>query len=72
MGARELLGEAVDVVEEAVGLVLVFLLQLGLVDLLVVEGLSGGGDSMGGRDDWLEGASCQCGVSVNEREKRVK
>lgn len=61
MGARELLGEAVDVVEEAVGLVLVFLLQFGLVDLLVVEGLSGCGNSMGGRDDWLEGASSSGG-----------
>lgn len=72
MGARELLGEAVDVVEEAVGLVLVFLLQFGLVDLLVVEGLSGCGNSMGGRDDWLEGASCRCEVSVNESEQKVK
>lgn len=68
MGAGELLSEAVDVVEETVGLVLVLLLQFGLVDLLVVEGLSGGGGGMGGGDDWLEGTSCEWRrVSVNKR-----
>lgn len=56
VGARELLGQAVDVVEEAVGLVLVLLVQLLLVGGLVVKGLAGGGDSVGRRDHGLEGA----------------
>ena len=37
VGAGELLGETVDVVEVAVGLVLVLLVQLGLVESLVIE-----------------------------------
>lgn len=56
VGARELLSQAVDVVEEAVGLVLVLLVQLLLVGGLVVKSLAGGGDSMGSRDHGLEGA----------------
>jgi hypothetical protein len=48
----------------------VLLLQFGLIDLFIIEGLPGGGDSMGGRDDWLEGASCGCvRVSVNKSMK---
>jgi len=57
VGARELLGQPVDVVEEAVGLVLMLLVELGLVGSLIVIGLASGGDSMGSRDDRLEGAS---------------
>jgi len=37
MSAGKLLGETVDVVEVAVGLVLVLLVQLGLVESLVIE-----------------------------------
>jgi hypothetical protein len=37
VSAGELLGETVDVVEVAVGLVLVLLVQLGLVESLVIE-----------------------------------
>jgi len=50
MGAREVLGQTVDVVEVAVGLVLVFLLQLRLVEALVVElRAMGGRDGVGAR-----------------------
>lgn len=37
VSTREFLGETVDVVEVAIGLVLVLLVQLGLVEALIVE-----------------------------------
>ena len=37
MGAGKLLGKTIDVVEVAVGLVLVLLVQFGIVEFLVVE-----------------------------------
>lgn len=37
MGAGELFGEAIDVVEVAVGLVLMLLVQFGIVEAFVVE-----------------------------------
>lgn len=43
MGPRELLGQTIDVVEVAVRLVLVLLLQLAFVERIVVEtGVDGG------------------------------
>jgi hypothetical protein len=37
MGAGELLSETIDVVEVAVALVLVFLVQFGIVEFFIVE-----------------------------------
>jgi hypothetical protein len=55
MGTWEFLGEAVDVVEVAVGLVLVLLVELGRIEGLIVEfgGLrwrrwAAGGEVLGG------------------------
>lgn len=56
VGAGELLGQAVDVVEVAVGLVLVLLLELGIVVGLVVE-LCVGVDGVDGRSGGMTGNS---------------
>lgn len=50
MGAREFLGQPVDVVEVAVGFVLVLLLQLGIVEALVIERRTTRGRRVGAGD----------------------
>ena len=59
MSAGKLLGETVDVVEVAVGLVLVLLVQLGLVESLVIEL---GSFVLDGTDglDMLRVRDCKC------------
>ena len=55
---RELLSQAVDVVEKAIGLVLALLLQLALIDAFVVEGLAGGRCGVRDGSNGLEWAGC--------------
>lgn len=64
MGPRELLGEAIDVVEVAVGLVLVLLLQFHVIEVIVVEPLVGWGFRAGT-------ANCGVGGGGRGRPKRI-
>lgn len=61
MSTGEFLGETIDVVEVAVGLVLVFLLQFTLVESIVVE-WSGGGSARTGTGN-RRGRSGQWGLA---------
>lgn len=64
MGPRELLGETIDVVEVAVGLVLVLLLQFHVIEVIVVEPLVGWGFRAGT-------ANCGVGGGGSGRAKRI-
>jgi len=57
VGKGELLGKAIDVVEEAIRLVLMLLLQLVLVNAFVIKGLARGRGDVGNGGRGLEWAS---------------
>jgi hypothetical protein len=77
VGFGEFLGQTVDVVEVAVRLVLVLLVELGLVEALVVKFGSDGGGGLSSADNggdlalvvgvlgWAKGwGSCSCSISI--------